>query len=191
MGTMQRVPGDASGRLKTAMAELNQSNVRVGWFESARYNDDKATPVAYVAAINELGPHARPFMRTAKDESEAEWNKTMEALSRQILNGKLTALDALELLGYAVGADIKEKIATIQDPPLSLITLIARKYRLEGRKVTGGTIGQIAQYIKNVGDSEARASVSGISTKPLNDTGYMLATLSASVNDGSPKPVPE
>ena len=68
-------------------------------------------------------------------------------------------------------------IATLTAPPLSKITLLARKYRLAGGKVTGATIGMFAAQLKKNPDID----VSGVSAKPLNDTGMLLAHLTHTV----------
>lgn len=191
MATLTRVPGGASGALAKALKDLDKANVRVGWFESSKYPDANQTPVAYVAAINELGPHARPFMQPTADARDTEWSALMFQLSKRIITGRMSVVDALTAVGLQVGGDIQKTIATISDPPLSLVTLVARKYKAEGRTITGATIGGIVEYINRVGESEARAYVAGISEKPLNDTGYMLATTSFSVNAGDAEPVDE
>lgn len=187
MATMRRVPGGSRGVVDKMLIDLEKANVRVGWFESSKYNDDNQTPVAYVAAINELGPHARPFMRPTADAKDAEWSALMFNLSKQVVRGVLTVNQALDGVGLMVGADIQKTISTITSPPLSIITLMARKFRSTGGKVTGKTIGEFAAFLDHAG--EAGVDVSGVSTKPLNDTGYMLATVSSSVSDGDPVPV--
>jgi hypothetical protein len=189
MSTMRRVPGGSSGPLNKMLIDLEKANVRVGWFESSKYNDANQTPVAYVAAINELGPHARPFMRTTAEARDTEWAALMFNLSKQVVRGALTVEQALDGVGLMVGADIQKTIATITTPPLSIITLMARKYRMEhpGAIVTGKTIGEFAAYLDHVGAEGV--DVSGVSTKPLNDSGHMLATVSSSVNNGSPKQI--
>jgi hypothetical protein len=186
MATMKRTPGPASGVLAKALKALDKANVRVGWFDSSKYNDENQTPVAYVAAINEMGPHARPFMRPTADERDREWAAVMFGLSKQVIKGQLTVEQALEGVGLTVGADIQQKITSIYDPKLSLITLLARKARRDGEKVTGKTIGEFAARVKK-DPSAVENEVAGISTKPLNDTGYMLATVSFSVNEQGSK----
>ena len=78
----------------------------------------------------------------------------------------------MELLTLKAEGDVSKAIAEVNAPPLSKITLGARKYRAEGKKVTGATIGEIARLI-----DENKLDVSGVSTKPLNETGLMSATL--------------
>jgi hypothetical protein len=189
MATMRRVPGPASGQLQQALAKLQGANVRVGWFESSKYPDTNSTPVAYVAAINELGPHKRPFMQPTADERDKEWSALMGQLSKRVIAGKMTVEDALTAVGLQVGGDIQKKIAEIsRGGGLSLITLIARAYRRDGKSVTGKTIGEIAALIKS-DPSKAQDEATGIADAPLNETGYMRATLSFSVDMNQPVPV--
>lgn len=185
MGIMRRVPGKDRAPFDKAMADLNATNVKVGWFSSSRYADDNQTPVAYVAAINELGPNARPFMRPTADREEPNWAALMGQLSKRIATGKMTAEQALDAIGNLVSADIRKTISEIDSPKLSLITLMARKARLDGKKVTGATIGQFAAQIKEQGEAAIRAGLGGISEKPLNDTGYVLATCTYVVEKGN------
>lgn len=187
MATLRKVSGPGSDKLRAALKKVGESNVKVGWFDTSKYADDAQTPVAYVAAINELGPHARPFMKPTADARDAEWSALMFNLSKQIISGNMTVEQALEGLGMTVGADIQFTIANVYEPKLSLVTLMARKARLEGRKVTGATIGEFIAEIKAKGADNI--DVEGISTKPLNDTGYMLATVSVSVNEATPTEV--
>lgn len=186
MATMRRVPGSASGALAKAIADLDKANLRVGWFESSRYPDKNSTPVAYVAAINELGPHKRPFMQTTADAREQEWAILMGQLSKRILTGKMTTHDALTALGLQVVGDIQHTIASISRAGgLSLITLVARAYRRDGKVVTGSTIGEIAAMVKN-DPAKAQQEAAGIADSPLNDTGYMRATIAISVDNEEP-----
>lgn len=189
MATMRRVPGGASGAFNKALKDLAAANVRIGWFESSKYPDANQTPVAYVAAINELGPHKRPFMQTSADKYEAEWSELMFQLSKRIVAGKMSTEDGLTAMGLRVGSDIQHTISNIWSPKLSLITLMARAARRDGKSVTGKTIGEFASEIKTKGADTVRGELGDVSEKPLNDSGYMLATTSFSVNMGDAEPV--
>lgn len=191
MANMRRVPGNASGAFNKAVKELTNANVRVGWFESSRYPDQAATPVAYVAAINEKGPHARPFMGPTADKHDTEWAELMFNLSKRVVTGKMTTEDALTAVGLRVGGDIQYEISKITKAGgLSLITLVARAYKREGKSVTGKTIGEIAQLVKS-NPEKAREVAKDERDTPLNETGYMLATVSFSVNMDDPVIVDE
>ena len=189
MATMRRVPGNASGALNKALKDLQGANVRVGWFESSKYPDKNQTPVAYLAAINELGPHKRPFMQTTADKRDREWADLMGQLSKRVVTGKMTTEQALTAVGLQVGGDIQHQIAQIAaGGGLSLITLIARAYKRDGKAVTGKTIGEIAALVKS-DPAKAQEEAAGITDAPLNDTGYMLATVSFSVDMNDAQPV--
>ena len=153
---------------------------KVGFFESAKYPD--GTPIAYVAAIQEYGVEsqsipARPFFRPTIDENRAKWQQDFSKLVKRVSNGKMEAKQAYDAMGLLASGAVSKTIATITAPPLSKITLLARKYRLAGGKVTGKTIGMFAAQIKKNPDID----VSGVSAKPLNDTGMLLAHLTHTV----------
>lgn len=76
------------------------------------------------------------------------------------------------LLTIKAEGDVAKTIESITSPPLSQITLGARKYRAEGKKVTGATIGEIARLL-----DEKKLDVSGVPNKPLDDTHAMLEHL--------------
>lgn len=161
--------------INLALKSLESVQGKVGWFEGAKYQD--GTPVAYVAAIQEFGvPErslpARPFMRPTIQEHETEWKDTAAALAGKMVEGVISAEDVMGLLTIKAEADVAKTIEGITAPPLSKITLGARKYRAEGKKVTGATIGEIARLIK-----EGKLDVSGVPDKPLDDTHTMLENL--------------
>lgn len=175
MVTVTRGNPKALDALSTALETLKGVTGKVGWFESAVYPD--GTPVAYVATIQEFGSPAnkippRSFMRTTATEQDAAWRDLAGKISAQVLQGKITARQGMELLCLQAEGDIAHKIATITSPPLSKITLGARKYRSQGKTVTGATIGEIARKLK-----EGTLDVSGVSTKPLVDSSLMVDTL--------------
>lgn len=162
-----------------AFATLNQKleqlagiEAKVGWFESAVYPGGR--PIAAVAAGNELGiPSrsipARPFMRPTASEKRQEWASDAAMLSNQVLHGNLSAFDAMDALASKAEGDIAKTIRSITSPPLSPITLGARKYRDEGKTVTGATIGEIARKLK-----DGTLDISGVRDKPLVDSSDMI-----------------
>ena len=159
--------------LELRLKQLEGFQTKAGWFDAAKYDD--GTPVAYIAAIQEKGHGPippRPFMRPAMIDNEQKWKDTAGFAAKRVLDGSYSGKDAMDLLGAMAEGDIKKAISDVLAPPLSLITLMARKYRKLGKNVTGKTIGEIAGRIKK-GDVD----VSGVSTKPLVDTGKMIATV--------------
>lgn len=161
--------------LNQRLEQLAGIQSKVGWFESAKYPDGR--PVAAVAAGNELGiPSrsipARPFFRPTASEKRQEWASDAAQLSNQVLQGKLSAHDAMDALAGKAEGDVAQTIASLTSPPLSPITLGARKYRRQGKVVTGGTIGEIARKLK-----EGTLDISGVPDKPLVDSSHMINTL--------------
>lgn len=156
---------------------------KVGWFQTAKYESGR--PVAEVAAGNEFGIPSRsipprPFMRPAVAQNQEQWKKLAGQGAAAVIAGKATATEVMEKLTLTAQNEISKNIATLLSPPLSPITIAARKYRKEGKSVTGATIGEIARKLK-AGDLD----ISGVSTKPLEDTGLMSATLTSVVENAN------
>ena len=196
MGKMtRRGPGGASIPASAPLAkDLKQSvkgfagkSIKVGWFESSKYED--GTPVAYVASIQEFGHGAippRPFMRTTTAEKSAEWAKTAETLVKRVTAGKMDPAAAAEVLGGKAAGDVRKKIASIKAPPLALTTLILRKKKRAGDTVTGKTVGQVKRDVDFIGPrmkGDKSLNVSGVSKKPLVFDGVLIGTLTHIVED--------
>lgn len=183
MGKMIHKPGKDRGPFEKAMRSLPGIRSKIGWFESAQYTvDGKNTPVAYIAAIQDNGVASqsippRPFFRPTQERQRSAWSDLMARLAKRVVKGAMSAHDAMETIGLQAEADVRKTITEITEPPLSILTLMARKRRLEGGRVTGKTIGEFAAEVKAKGAENV--DVSGVSTKPLNETGQMLATLTS------------
>lgn len=161
--------------LDTTLKQLGGVIGKVGWGEDAKYED--GTPVAYVAALNEFGKHARPFMRPAAIKNEAKWRAVAGKVALMVLEKKATATQAMGILVGQAEDHVLQSIVDVVSPPLSMVTLILRKWRRQGKKITGTLVGAAAALVR-----DGRApDVSGVSTKPLNDTGYMISTLTSRV----------
>lgn len=159
------------------LKELDGYESKVGWFETAHYPD--GPPVAQVAFWQNQGVPSRsipprPFMTNAVVKNKQKWFDLAGQLAVRILEGKTTGRDAMTILGEVAQGDIIESIADIHAPKLSIITLMARKYRELGKKVSGATIGMFARKAKS---GDYKASDLSANTKPLNDTGYMVSTI--------------
>lgn len=183
MGKMIRKPGKDRGTFEKAMRELPTIQSKIGWFATAQYRvDGKDTPVAYIAAIQDNGVASRsipprPFFGPTQDRERNNWSNLMARLAKRVIKGAMSAHEAMEAIGLQAEADVRLTITQITEPPLSILTLMARKRRLEGGRVTGKTIGEFATEVKAKGAENI--DVSGVSTKPLNDSGVMLATLTS------------
>ncbi|WP_059215185.1 hypothetical protein [Escherichia albertii] len=150
-------PGPAAESLKRATEELKRKSAKVGWFESSKYAD--GTPVAQVAAENEFGPHARPFMRPTITARTQVWRSLSYTVAKKVVNGDAPADQIFEMLGLQVSGDIAKAIAAITSPPLSPRTIAARQAKM----ADGKTIGSL--------------------DKPLVETGLMINSLTHIVED--------
>lgn len=161
---------------------MGATKVRIGWFPSAKYPD--GTPVAGTMAVQEFGSAKqrippRPFMRPTAATKHAEWAALSAGAARAVLAGSMPPDGPMQMIGMQAEADVRQAIVDVTSPPLSVLTLLARKHRKEtGRKVSGGKqLGKIDRKGREAGPPD----VTGVSTKPLNDTGLALATLSHEV----------
>lgn len=144
--------------IKKVLEELGRKEIKVGFFESAKYPD--GTPIAYVAAIQEFGHGPippRPFMRPAEQQNAAKWQKGIAAGVKSALNGSVTIEHALEQVGMVAAGDVRKAIKAVTAPPLADSTISARQRRLKGKKAA--------------------------SIKPLVDSGQMIQAVTSAVVD--------
>lgn len=165
-------------RLSAITDQVEDKTANIGWFPTAQYED--GTPVAYVALIQEkgapeVGIPARPTMSPTFNEKREEWTKTIADGMRAVARGEATGDDVLTAVGLQAAGDIKQAISTLSAPPLSPVTVLLRKWKKEGRKITGATVGEAAKAIKD-------GVQPGGDDKPLNASGLMLATLTNTVD---------
>lgn len=168
--------------LQQAINGLGRAKGRMGWFESSKYED--GTPVAGVMAVQEFGSAKRsipprPFIRPTAATQQPAWAALAGRAAQAVITGKAPPDAVARMLVMQAESDVRDAIIRVTNPALSILTLLARKHRKEkGRKVSGGAeLGAIAR----AGRKDGPPDVSGVSTKPLNDTGYALATLSHEV----------
>lgn len=169
--------------LKKRIKSLNNQRIKIGWFKEATY--DGKTPVAQVALWNEHGHTAkvtekmrgwfgahgvhlrkdtthisvppRPFLRPCCDDNREKWKQEMGNAVQAVIQGNVSVQSACEMLGGMVAGDLQESISKVRQPPLSPVTVGLRASRKGGET----------------------------SDQPLNDTGYMIATVTYKVNDES------
>lgn len=162
MAKVRRVKGEAFDRLQVALKELDGKVAKAGWFESAKY--ESGQPVAYIASIHEFGyPEGgippRPFMRPTISRQRQVWLNLMKSGAKAILAGKATLHQVMEAIGLKAAGDVAKTITQITSPPLKSATIAARRRRLSDKKTTGSL------------------------TKPLVDTGLLLASVTSAVED--------
>lgn len=116
--TFERVPEEFDGMV-----------AQIGFPSGINYED--GTSVAYVAAIQEFGAPAvnipaRPFIQPTVREKKDTWVKILEKQIPKVALGKMSAFDALDLVGITAAADIQTKISSIYSPPNSPATIKAK-----------------------------------------------------------------
>lgn len=146
-------------QLKAVYDELAKKQLKVGFFAHSKYPD--GTPVAYVAAIQELGYPAggippRQFFRPAMTEHRQEYSQLTGRAVKAAGNGKITVMAGLEQIGAKAAGDVKMMIKSVTTPPLKDATVAARARRHSKGKAT---------------------------SKPLVDSGLMLQSVTFAVED--------
>lgn len=109
--------------------EFNGLVAQIGFPSGNNYPD--GTSVAYVAAIQEFGAPAagippRPFIRPTVKEKKDQWVKGLTKSVVKVAEGKMSAFEALSLVGIQAAADIQTKITTIYSPPNAESTIKAK-----------------------------------------------------------------
>lgn len=146
-------------QLQAAMDEMRTKQVRVGWFDTAKYED--GTPVAYVATVQEFGSPkqnipARPFMRPTVAENKQGWIKQLGQGGKLVFAGKLQYSQMIGQFGMQAAGQVAETIASVTTPALGASTLRARASR----------------------NASGQAS-----NKPLVDTGLLIQSVSSQVEN--------
>jgi hypothetical protein len=160
--TVKRVDGPGKKQLEIMIKGLGNKVGKVGWLDRSAY--ENGVTAAYVAAIQEYGYAPknippRPFMRITIANKQQDWKRLAETGAKAIAKGNSNMTRVMEGIGLKAAGDVRRTISTIQNPPLKQSTIDAR-LRKRSNKTTVGNL-----------------------TKPLVDTGFMLATLTNSVED--------
>lgn len=141
---------DLSKHLKT----LGEYQAKVGWNGNANYPD--GTPVAYVAAIHELGSPTnnippRPMLRPTADAKSGEWGQLAGKLANQVVKGNMDAASALEMLAMSAAGDVQETITALTTPALSPIT-VKRKGNSKPLVDTGHLLRTVTGVVERAGE---------------------------------------
>ncbi len=160
---------------------------RVGFFADKSYPDG-GPPVAYVATIQEFGSPEngippRPFMRPTVQDKQKEWAQELGTAAKAVIAGSMTVDGMFDFVGAAAAGDIVKTLAAGDFTALSPITLMLRKMRDEhkgdsGWRVTGATVGEAARRV-------AAGEAGSDRTTPLDDSGYLIASVQHQVADAS------
>ena len=161
--------------------ELEGLYAQIGWFESARY--DEETPVAMVAAQNEFGnPEKnippRPFIRPAISDHSKVWQQLVASGAKAIAAGNETATSVMEAVTATAAGQIRDKIKEVYSPSLSPVTLLKRLNDLDkARGIKRPRQKQEDRVVDFIVDDHTI-------TKPLVFAGILLNTLTYVVADG-------
>lgn len=160
MAKVTRRRGPDAAALQRMIDDAGKVECKVGWFASAKYED--GTSVAYVAAIQEFGVPEKNIpprmgLRSMTEAEKAHWAQIGESSMKRVLKGSMTFDDALELIGAVAEGDIRKQIASVDSPSLAEATILAR--------------------IRKTADGKVTITL----TKPLVDTGLMLASVTHNV----------
>ena len=134
--------------------DLNKNKLRVGWFPSSQYPEDQGGGyVASVALTQEFGDPVQhiPPRPFIRPTIANEKGNYGRYIRKLVKQRGIGADDVLDSVGSLISADIQKTISLITSPPLAAMTIRLRQER---------------------GNN---------SVKPLNDTGYMIATLTHDV----------
>jgi hypothetical protein len=147
--------------------------LRVGFLENATYPN--GTPVGMVAAIQEFGAPSvgippRPFFRNMVAKNKGQWG----AQAKQAMQMTDNDTDkALGLMGEVIAGQLRQSIVDTNAPKLSPTTLMLRKMRAQNPALeVNRTV--VAEARRRVA---AGMSTSGVSIKPLVDTGHLLNSI--------------
>ena len=139
MARMIRQNPRAFETLTARIRELDGKQVKVGWFSSSVYPN--GTPVALVAAVQELGSPAKNIpprlgMRATAMRKWGEWKDLMLDGAKAILQGRRTADQVMDAMGAKAAGDIAKNIASVWEPPLKEATVKARARKLASGVIT-------------------------------------------------------
>ena len=112
MARMIRQNPRAFETLTARIRELDGKQVKVGWFSSSVYPN--GTPVALVAAVQELGSPAKNIpprlgMRATAMRKWGEWKDLMLDGAKAILQGRRTADQVMDAMGAKAAGRYRQK----------------------------------------------------------------------------------
>jgi len=169
-------------RINAIPKDFDGQAALVGWWPTARYEDTGygATPVAYVALIQEkgapaVGIPARPFIEPAITAQKGAYASTFADGVRDVIKGTASAQDVLHRVGVQCAGDIRAYLGTADFLPISPVTVLLRKWRKQGRQINRSVVEEARAAIA------AGASIAGIPDAPLHELGKMQASVTNEV----------
>lgn len=141
--------------------------IQAGWFEDSKYDNGApiggiAAVQNYGAVINQnitekqrkffmaLGIYlkktttalhivipATHFWENCQKENKEKWKKLIQNAWKAVLLGNIEPDNAMEMIAAAIEGDIVKAIAAVDGPPLSPLTIEAKKRPYADKKTTG------------------------------------------------------
>ncbi|MEY0016938.1 hypothetical protein AB7W42_19210 [Providencia rettgeri] len=126
-------------QLKAVFDELGKKQIKVGFFAHSHYTD--GTPIAYIAAIQELGyPEGgippRPFLRPTMSDKKQDYSQLIFRATKASIKGRVTVSDGLAVIGKQMESDVKSAIEALREPKLKDETVAARRRSRSKGKAT-------------------------------------------------------
>ena len=142
---------DALGNYQKLFADLAEKKAAVGWFPSSTYPEDQGGENVASVAFKQEFGDRIIPARPFMRPTITKQSKHWGVIVSHLIKPDAQAEDVVELIGLRMQGDIREAIVEVTSPALS-------EFTLEQRQARGNS-----------------------SEKPLNDTGYMMATLTSVV----------
>lgn len=120
---IKRSPENAIKELNAIAKRMSGPNtVKVGLPKGSNDYPDGIS-VIMVGAVHEFGSPVnnvpqRSFLRSTVQEKRREYKQMFSKLADKMISGKMTMLNALQLIGLKVQSDVQQKIGEGIDPPL-------------------------------------------------------------------------
>lgn len=115
------------------MLRIREPFVKVGVLASQGGDDtdESGVTVLQVAVIHEFGAPAanipqRSFIRSTVDDRDAQLRAMIRKLLNRVVERRLSATKALDILGLWLASEIKKQIVSGIDPPLKQATVAAK-----------------------------------------------------------------
>lgn len=175
MTNFKRSGAKAFQTLENNLKALAGITGKVGWFPSAVYENGQS--VAAVAAGNELGHGStppRPAIRNAISEQQTKWAGITKQVALRVVEGKMTAFDAMDALCLVAEGDISKAIEGLYEPALSPVTIELRAMK---KKNPNLIINKTVVEQARARTRQPGYQTPDVSTKPLIDTGNEIKTL--------------
>jgi hypothetical protein len=167
--------------------QVGHRHVVCGVLSSTAERDGEINNAA-LAMIHEFGSGRIPersFLRSTFDAKQGSWLKLATRVLRAVAADKLSATDALSLVGERMKADIKHTITNKIEPGLASSTILRRiegrfQKRFSNNNAKGGMLGQLKRAAKARQQMQMAAAVfggTGGNFTPLVDSGRLLGSI--------------